>query len=87
MRCQKAERLAISGEEQKVEQEKAAKIAIVVDEWFSTVQDHTRRNLTHSGDILMALGALATGYHDKHGRLTGSYAASLWKGALLEDLM
>jgi hypothetical protein len=53
-----AERLAISSEEEKLEQEKAAKIANVVDEWLAAVQDCTRRDLTHLGDTLVALGAL-----------------------------
>lgn len=71
----------ISGQEDKLEQEKAAKIAI--DEWSATVQDYKRRNLTLPGDILIAPGALAKAYHDKHESLVGSHAAGLWKGTLL----
>jgi hypothetical protein len=82
-----AQRLAISGEEERLEQKQAAKIVLVVAEWLATVQDYTRRNLTNPGDILIALSALAKGFYDKHGRLVGSYAAGLWKETLLEGLM
>jgi hypothetical protein len=77
MSSREAQRSAISGDEERLEQEKAAKIALMVGEWLATVQNYTRRNLTNPGDILIALGALAKGYHDKHGRLVGSYAAGL----------
>jgi hypothetical protein len=77
MSSREAQRLAISGDKERLEQEKAAKIALMVGEWLATVQDYTRRNLTNPGDILIALGALAKGYHDKHGRLVGSCAAGL----------
>jgi hypothetical protein len=59
----------------------------VVDEWFAMVQDNTRRNLTQSGGILIALGALAKEHHDKQRHLVKSCVASLWKGALLEGLV
>lgn len=87
MSRREAQRLANTGDEEKLEQEKAAKIVLVVGDWLATVQDYTRRNLTNPGDILIALGALAKGYHDKHGHLVGSYAAGLWKETLLEGLM
>ena len=61
MSRREAHRLAVSGEEETLEQKKAAKIAIAVAEWSATVQDYTRRNLTNPGDILIALGALAKG--------------------------
>jgi hypothetical protein len=61
MSRREAQRLAIPDEEERLEQKKAAKIALVVAEWLATVQDYTRRNLTNPGDILIALGALAKG--------------------------
>lgn len=87
MSGREAQRLAVFGDEEKLEQEKAAKIALVVGDWLATVQDYTRRNLTNPGDMLIALGALAKEYHDKHGHLVGSYAAGLWRETLLEGLM
>jgi hypothetical protein len=82
-----AESEAGVGTEHTVKHGEAAQIAIVVEEWSATVQNYTQRNLTHPGDILIALGALAKVYHGKHGRLVGSYAAGLWSGTLLQGLM
>jgi hypothetical protein len=81
-----AQRLAIFDEEN-LEQVKAAKIVLVVSEWLATVGDYTRRKLTNPEYILIALGALAKEYHEKHGNLERFYAASLWKETLLGCLM
>lgn len=87
MNRRETECVAGLGAEVSLEQEKAAKMATLVDEWIATVQDYTRRNLTHPGDILIALGALAKNYHDTNSHLVGSYVAGLWKESLLEGLM
>ncbi|KAL8787767.1 MAG: hypothetical protein Q9195_007636 [Heterodermia aff. obscurata] len=55
--------------------------------WYASVQDYSGRVLSQSGDILIALGALAQEYQSLHDDELGKYLASLWTERLSEGLL
>lgn len=56
------------------------------DSWLSTVTDYGRRRITHPGDKLIAIAALAEEYYQQHAAWLGKYYAGHWEHFLAQSM-